>query len=165
MLMHSPKISTTVQNNSTDAFTAFTAFCISDESDLMDPTWPFQLIISWLLSYYFRWHKLSPMEGSRNHPLGFGEIDSHMLSGMLPSKQTFAHDDDVSLYNLMGEWLTGVHLRPCLENEICVQLWAALPRYYSPQLGVAWKAQSQSGQTSRADWMSARCCWTTQLLL
>ena len=30
MLVHSPKISTTVQNNSTDPFTAFTAFCISD---------------------------------------------------------------------------------------------------------------------------------------
>ena len=29
MLVHSTKISTTVQNNSTNAFTAFTAFCIS----------------------------------------------------------------------------------------------------------------------------------------
>ena len=43
------------------------------------------------------------LEGSRNHPWGFGEIDSHILSGMLPGKQTFAHDDDVSLYNIMGE--------------------------------------------------------------
>ena len=38
----------------------------------------------------------SPMEGSINHPWGFGEIDSHMLSGMLPGKQTFADDDYVS---------------------------------------------------------------------